>query len=492
MLKRLLLAALVMGIACQPGPITLLDASIEATLSDVQVAACTGADGSWRCALAKPHTLKAAPQPLVPASWSVATWFLDKQNVSGTASDTNDCATSTTACLHFGEIALHRWGTYAPALQQTTTINTLSGWLAADLADPFNWLGTGGVLQMYATLGAADTVGSGVLAGTVAKNAATNTLLQETLIAGAAAGQMIQNTTHPSIGFVFNSLGGGNFEISQPMSNGGAPNFIVGAENNSWADGDAYTLFNLPGINIGQINASRSIVVFNFQKKVLANSSNTIGAVIIRNSNILGPAGSSSVAFNPTPGTGSTLANVDVSGCNVSQSNLSPIVSQSGVATGFNIVAGDYRNNGSAGAFQGEVAISGDWICGGGATGSCALHGGKVTANALWARIPMRVTEDTLIFSAGATFAGNQTLDIQRAGRVVWNSGNTATATFLQTAGTPFLLNGVSTACSLTAAAVWACGVTVNQANLDAAAGVAGFGGNAIGTFGARLNNAAN
>jgi hypothetical protein len=461
----------------------------------IRAAACTAADGSWRCRTPRPKAVMAfGTAPLVPASWSVATWFLDKQNVSTTASDSNDCITSTTACLHFAEIAIHRWGTYAPALQQATTLNTLSGWLSADLADPLNWQGTGSALQVFATLGAADTVGSGTLAGVVAKSAATNTLLQATLIGGAAAGQMIQNTTHASIAFVFNSLGGGNFELSQPMNNGGAPLFVVSSENNSWVNTDAYTLYNLPAINVGNIDASRALIVFNFEKLNVPSQTILRGSFLPRNSAIVGPAGNSVIMFGANPANGNFFANVDISGANVQQMLSAPIGPATTTLVGFNVLAGDYRNSNGVGttALQGYFSFSGDWICGGSA-GSCNIWGGRVTANALWARIPLSVTESTLQFSNGATFAGNQTLDVQRGARVTFSSSSTATATFLQTAATPFLVNGSTTACSLVlGTGAWACGITVNDANIDAAAGAAGFGSDVLSPPGARITNAAN
>ena len=57
-----------------------------------------------------------------------------------------------------------------------------------------------------------------------------------------------------------------------------------------------------------------------------------------------------------------------------------------------------------------------------------------------------------------------------------------AVANFLQTAATPFKMNGIANACSHSAASpdVVSCGISITAAHLDAAQGAAGFGGNAV------------
>ena len=48
--------------------------------------------------------------PIIPASWTVPCVVYRSGNSSGTASDSNNCTTSATACLTWHQINDARWG----------------------------------------------------------------------------------------------------------------------------------------------------------------------------------------------------------------------------------------------------------------------------------------------------------------------------------------------------------------------------------------------
>jgi len=59
-----------------------------------------------------------------------ASWYLDPANSTGTALDTNDCATSTTPCRTAAEI-MRRWGTN-PRFVQDVSMYVLSDMVSTD------------------------------------------------------------------------------------------------------------------------------------------------------------------------------------------------------------------------------------------------------------------------------------------------------------------------------------------------------------------------
>jgi hypothetical protein len=443
------------------------------SLAELQQAACRAGDGSWRCKNVKP-TLAAGATPIIPLTWSIPAWFTDEQNLSTTASDGNDCITAATACLTFSEISVHRWGTISPKLQTVVIITNLSNWSATAGVDAVSYQGrtplTGAIL-FVGNLGAPQTIVSGVLAGVVAK-ATPNTLLQATLAAPTAVGQLIHNTTHDSYAFVLTALGGGNFEITQPVVQN-APFFLVGAEVNTWANGDSYTVFAPPQINLDNVTTmTGNTPNMAFQKILPAGS-----GPFILNLNGCSISAGVPMSFEIGGTTPSVLANVFNAGIAISKPSTGVVA--------VNVAAGAVV---SPGFMQGSFSLAKDFIV----TSSLTAFGGQVT-NTIWGRGPVTATDGTLSFAAAALFAGNNTLTLTKSGRVQWPAAQTAVNTFVTTAATPFLLNGAVTACSLVlGTGVTACGIAVTPTSLDAVAGVAGFGGNAIGPFGTRVTNATN
>ena len=226
------------------------------TPAQIRVAACQGANGDWRCpGLARPRVFAASSQPIIPTSWTVPAWFIDPANSSTTASDANDCVTSATACLTYGEIAVHRWGTYSPRIQQATTMTVLSSQAAN--TDPFYLTPRleGFPFTLQGNLGAGQTIATGSLSNVTAKNRATPQLLQAQ--SGATAvNQLVVNTTvgKASRAFTYKVVAGSIFSMTQPIVPQTVPSalFAPFTEVDTWANTDTVTVYAPPTIFLGQ------------------------------------------------------------------------------------------------------------------------------------------------------------------------------------------------------------------------------------------------
>jgi len=253
-----------------PSPRKQILASLMATSSDtrsqaqIDAAACTAPDGSWRCAMARPKTFGATGiTPILPASWTVPNWFVNKS----TGSDANTCTSSGSPCATKQEILVHRWGCAdaprdCPRFQQTTTLEQDAS--DTDNTDPLYLHcalekgGNGFILQgPTPTVVTSTTLG----AGTTARNraAGANALLVAQFAAGAPfVGQMVQNTQagKSSRAFVV-SANGGNWNLSTPAVLQTPPlPADPYTEVNTWANGDTVNLLSLVAINVVDVSAT--------------------------------------------------------------------------------------------------------------------------------------------------------------------------------------------------------------------------------------------
>jgi hypothetical protein len=224
MQSRIVWMWMLVVVACNLGPAapTALETRSQAPMD---TAACTGADGSWRCSAARPRTFAAAgATPILPAAWSVASWFVDPQNVSGTASDANACTSSGAPCLTWQEINVHRWGCLGspgacPRIRQTTTITFLSS--HTDNSDPVVLVPQIENASVFSLQGTTPTVAtSTTFTLNAAKNrtAGANAMLSGSFAAGSpAACVLVQNTTaaKSSRAWVYTTAGGSNWNRSR-------------------------------------------------------------------------------------------------------------------------------------------------------------------------------------------------------------------------------------------------------------------------------------
>lgn len=436
-----------------------------------------------------PHTFGGVGStPIIPASWTVPAWFIDPANTSTTASDSNDCVTSVTACRTWHEINDHRWGCQGspaacPRLQQATVINILSSQTSnTDPVYTFPAFEQGSYLQFKGTLPTASC--TGILAGVVAKarTAGAPQLLNATLCGSAAIGQMVVNTTHPSRAFVYKLVSGTTWAISQPLAPAAGNTLGVPAEVDTWANGDSYSsyaLFNfnfvtLSGNVASNINFNSAVFVYNLTA-FDPDTASTVGTDII--------SGGQSVdfieAFVQKYISFTIAASAESNGKSINSFDQSGVGSTGGQSYIPNFVPSPGLYAGVLGAPSTVFPISGlttvfidkDTIIG--ATPLSVVSGefGNVYVDT---GVTVSSIGSIFIGFSGGSLWGPGIYNQQTTGRTIYNG--TATNILKITA---LRLNGGTTACSVGtgAVAVWNCGITLNAANLDAAVGIAGFGG---------------
>jgi hypothetical protein len=386
-----------------------------------------------------------------------------------------------------------------------------------------------GAVTFSGVLNSVTQVSTGTITVNAAKSRSGKQLLSVTPSGTTAANDLMLNTTHVSRSYVDFT---GPDIMSQPLT---ATTTItaVPTEVDTWATSDAYTEYAPASVNVvevvptisdnattasplvvdaitfadpnwsGGVNAWTDVVVVNgpviiadsfFQKKLVVNGGGYYPAprftndAIVSNAQIIGPP--------PTQATG-----------------LGPIVNGNGTLFYHTLTAifgGFFFDDGATyeDAFQ-NVWIDGDTIfqTGGiGATfsgtnvygcmairpsGAILLNGGAYMYPSAPSPNGSTICGSTSIIWVGGS-SGTGTVHIRPSGQSTWSyATQTATNTFL--AGVVLHeLNSSTTACSHTNANnpdVINCNITLNVANLDAAQGLAGFGGYAFLPGGATYTN---
>jgi hypothetical protein len=445
----------------------------------------------------------------VNPNWQQPAWFIDP----AAGNDLNDGLTALTALKTYNELALGRWGTYAPVLRQNTTVTFLSSHV--DNSDPVifrPFIQNQAQVSIQGVLGAAQQTATGVLAGVVAKNRAAPQLLNATLPAGAAVNQLIVNTTHPSRAWTYVALGAGAFSISQPLTPqavfpttsilGPLPTLV-----DTWANGDAVTIFEPVKVNIADLSPTwcdvKAATFNNFVSlyqltvfdpaaiiglgNLIVNNGSAINIVEARCDRCVTLTGQAAGVVNPC------FINADFVGglqCPMIASQLvsnnnaqnvyifGGILKGNAVAVNCSRLEADVIVTSGVGFPQGSIVTWGNFYIEAGRT---FLFG------------PAGVSAPLAGYAGGPIIWGPGTISVIGSSRLVYPPGaGKAVATFLNTGG--IRLNNAVTAYSVSggAAAVWSGGIALNPATLDAAQGIAGFGGLAINPGGASVSNASN
>ncbi len=458
-------------VPAQVAPPPVVDKRTPAQLS---AAACTSPSGKWLCKNLKqpPQVLALGTSPIIPVGQTVPNWFVDPANVTGTASDSNDCVTSTTQCLTFQEIEVHRWGTYAPRLQQTTTINVWSSQAAGSLDFLYiNPYMEGAAVIVKGNLGATQQIATGTIAvgGFVAKVRSTGTLLQANTGA-TAINQLVVNATHSSRAWTSKSLGGGVFAMSEPIAPITVPGTITGGTSvDTWATGDNVTVFAPPIIHMAEAKPK----VAN-----LAGGFTNIGLWFWQ-VNVSNPTGLGFIVVNPEVGfvesfipglilfEGSSRLGLAAAEVNSIFSDVS-----GGSIAGPLLFAGGRLDFG----FISSGTFSNDIIVGIGAAGGVGLQGAGQSVLAA-AYIDTGATLQLVQPVRGDISAGGTTIILWGPGgvnlrgnaRLSYPAGaGAAAAAFLET-GAP-TLSGQTKSCldvPSAATAFGTCNITVSAANLD-------------------------
>jgi hypothetical protein len=185
---------------------------------------------------------------------AVTDWYIDPQNATTCASDTNSCTSATCGasgigpCTTWGQIE-SRYGTPWPVIKPgiALTVHLLSSQPAG--SDPvfFSPSMSGGGLLSF--VGSPSTVSASFAAGTVTPKSpgAPGVRLQvASMPAGTLAGMLVFNATHPSYAFI-DSMSGSTATMQQPL----APLSVT--EVNTWAPMDLLTTLQLPNFNMKNI-----------------------------------------------------------------------------------------------------------------------------------------------------------------------------------------------------------------------------------------------
>lgn len=230
------------------------------------LAACAKAGGGWACPGVTHPLMASASQPIIPPSWTVPNWDIDPANITGCASDSNSGTSSTCGTSGIGplktyqELNVHRWGCLGnpiacPRLRQSTTITFLSS--QTDGTDPVYFtpgVENGALVMIQGVLTAAQQVCSTTLSAVTSKSIASNQLLDVafTSCAGAAANQLVVNSTHSSRAWIYKSDGGGGWDMGQPLTPQAPPKSIFTGiyEVNTWAHPDSVVVYNPVQINL--------------------------------------------------------------------------------------------------------------------------------------------------------------------------------------------------------------------------------------------------
>lgn len=463
--------------------------------TEIAQAACNG-----RCKGAQVNRLLGAEAtPVIPASWTVPNWYRDIANSTGCASDTNSgtAATCTGGCVGatcpsgigpvqtYQEIAIHRWGTYAPRLQQATTLTGLSSDTTAN--DPIYWTPyheLGGYSQIQGVLGTAQQICSTTLSAVTAKNRATPQLLTVTFAscAGAAANMLVVNSTHASRATIYKAGSGSSWVMSQPQAPQTPPYFPLfpaPTEVDTWAVGDAVIVYQPVALNVVQYaptqtsyNGSEDNLGFAYQFAVYDPNG----------------AGSDDLFI----GLGTVWQDVQIQrftlwGDRVTadQNTIWIDVSLEGGAE--SVVTPTFQDT-FGGIIAGGVLsyIGNDAIL----VGDNAIRFGDVARVYIESGGKLSSYQASIVLpesSSGPFVWGPGIFDVGEASTQL--SGSTFTSTFLNTGGVT--LGGQTTACSYTVAtpSVINCGITINPTNLDAAASSTGFGKKAFLPGGPSLTN---
>jgi hypothetical protein len=440
-------------------------------------AACAGADGKWKCRhVAQPQVmaLSSSSSPIIPASWTVPAWVVDGANLSGTASDFNDCTTITTPCLTYQEINVHRWGcggnpAQCPRLRQSTTVEFMSSQSAGSDLVYFNpTIENGAVVQIFGPLGAAQQIASGVLSNVTPKNRATPQLLLAQ--SGATAvGQLVINATHPSRAWTYVVSSGSIFKMTQPLVAAVVPAFAPTAtEVDTWANGDAVTVYQPVSVNIARV----------------------VGTFVDYNGGFSNP---NIYLYNINAAGAAPLANANVSGVSWIESSATTIINNLPITDTFGTGSPRHINNffqrfGVAGSGTGIVQFFGG-------AGTLSLigtvvdydailsGGGSVTVSTFGAGYGEVYVETgrTLDFfngsigvvpvSASRIIWGPGVIELDGTVRVAYPGGAGAAAAAFRNTGGFSVINGLSVTClgvPSVALPTLTCNLTLSAATLDA------------------------
>ena len=448
---------------------------------------------------------------VIPTSWTQASWYIDPANsVSGAcASDNNrtcsvnNCSTPGDGpCLTYGSVA-SRWGTYSPRLRQVTTLSFLSSQTSD--GDPV-YINPYVENQAYLLIqGIASVTLTGTLSSVTVQNRSTPQLWQASLTGtgtAAAAGNLVIDSTAGAEFWTYALVTGTTWSFSEPLSPAlttpipSWPGHIIAQKTIS--SGDAFTVVSFPTVNLVDVEPTQEywnttsygggVYIYNinvFSPGPGATQPLTIGSPVVMASSssarVIGggphPHSTSNGAFSNQAYSQElyntyTTAGIYSLGVNSDATNL---------YDGSFLIAGGILT-GSALSRLGNASLAQDVILAAASHGIFTVNHGRVSqayiasGQAIQTDGPVSVGVDNI--GNGPQVWGPGAIDVWGGSFLAYSPP--ALSTFLIKGA--LTVDGATTACSYTNASpsVQNCGITVNAMNLDATAGVSGFGGTAI------------
>jgi hypothetical protein len=450
-------------------------------------------------------------EPIIPGSWTVATWFVDGQNVSTKANDNNDCQTNSTPCLTMNKV-IQKLGcvgdpNHCPRWQQNVTIDFLSSQVGESDVWYLSPVTEGGAFSVVKGDNNGTLLGTGTLTGVTAKNATgspgTGLILSIVGFASLSVGTLLVNTSRTNSRAWVDSLAASPtsspWNVSQPFNPITLPvsQTFAPTERNNWANGDTVQIYTPITVYVGKYtphsenaggssgtvpNATNYITrLFNGGTAEFNNRS--YPAHLGGDLNAIEYASSKFTAWDgDNYGQISSVVNCmfdNFYGGKLGQAGLSV----PNPWNDFQIIGGLFGplglHSGSQSFLDGDVMLH---------TGS--LEGGPWVMGAVWMpatsnlNIETEVQVSSLNYSAG--IYGSGSLDMIGTGRLYY----TATASAAIGALSTFQLNGSGVACNGGPTLLpTGCNITLTTANLAAAMTPTTFGGNAWIPGGASITN---
>jgi hypothetical protein len=399
---------------------------------------------------------------------SQAAWFIDPQN----GHDGNTGASPGSPLKTFAQLVA-KWGTSSPVLQQDTVITFLSS--QTDDSDPviLPSVYLGGAGATLTIKGERSQIGAGTFSGVVAKNQSTGQLWNVNLGQPVApfVGQLLEDVTTGAFMWVIADLGGHVAQLSQPLAATSVAGYgTLNAELDSLANTNAYKVFSLTNVVVVQVGAL----------PIVFNGSFTNG-IVLQDLHVFDPAGPDLNDVFVGLYAGVVECSFDRDMIATFEQDVPSFVHNSYMIRTFgnkNIYGGVCTLQAIAqglvttefGPFWDDdfaVMQSGGTQQAGLAVGAVYLGtGGGIEVNS------------SLQATGTGPLWGPGTLDHRHGGKTYYGDATSAATFFLLSGG--ITLNGVATANSIAysgGVGTIHTGIALSAANLDAAAGAAGFGG---------------
>jgi hypothetical protein len=436
-------------------------------------------------------------------------WYIDPANSTGNARDVNFGADPQHPVLSYSGGVAAKWGTTAPTFRNMTVTLIWMSSQPTDSVDPVVFTPYTENAQVIIQ-GTQTVLFSGTLAGVISKNRATAQILTANLGFNAPIGTLVKNTTvgKVSYAFIFQLVSGTTYLLSQPLEPQTIPvsTFPTIVEVDTWADGDTFEIVATSAANISVLDVTpvQYIVdggAFPEPLQLYQITAESADGTAFDNNMLFGlQIAFVETTFNIIP-TAFPSGAYDEPGlfincsCTTGVSAMGVYGGEISYFAGFIFQNG--LNSGCSWSFDFDAILSStdgfSFVIGAPAisTGESETIAGQGLLCILGTVYASLTTSFTPVsaFSSESILWGSGTLDSIGSARIAYDAGD-AVATFLNTGG--LKLNGQTSANPFQpSSGTWEPAIAITPAHLDAAFGVAGFGGLAVNVGGASISGQA-